>query len=268
MAVPALAHGCGALVLNKTSTSTLASIQYAFGRALMQLRCKPAAMALLGDLGWEPLISTFEKRQVDYFVYLKNNNHNGLLKKVFNDMLACHQRGDQLRWKYMSNIHDVVKRKGLDDVIYRDDTDWLPTFRKIFKAELKSEFLNNIGNHTSLNYYAKVKTNVSRENYTKNACDFYLTTLKFRARTGCFMLQTDYERWGKSNGICKLCNLKVKDDLYHRILICPRFQEYRVHFYNELEKNVPCESDILHDYFSLTISDQLDWLLGDYVFTA
>ena len=61
-------------------------MQYKMAQAVLQLKCKPAGVALLGDLGWTPIGDTIDRRQIDYFIYLKNSMPDGLHREVFNKM--------------------------------------------------------------------------------------------------------------------------------------------------------------------------------------
>ena len=129
--------------------------------------------------------------------------------------------------------------------IGRDDCDWYQSYLHISKDQNIAKFFKEIDTHNSLSLYKALKNHNLCENYLKNDFDFYGSQLKFLARANVFGLDTNYEKWKKSDGICKHCKNNVKDTLEHRILMCPHFLGERLSFYNNVEIKI---SSILSSY--------------------
>ena len=262
---PAILHGCPTWVLPKSSLSDLKSFQYQSAKAVMNIKVNPARPALLGDLGWKPIEELFEKRLIDYFIYLKYSlNETSLPHRVFKSLCNKYNSGNESYWKYFSNIYDILKDKGLECVIKRDDCDWYQSYLHISKDQNIAKFFKEIDTHNSLSLYKALKNHNLCENYLKNDFDFYGSQLKFLARANVFGLDTNFEKWKKSDGICKHCKNNVKDTLEHRILMCPHFLGERLSFYNNVEIKI---SSILSSYLiSSSNQKKLELILGDEIF--
>ena len=188
---------------------------------------------------------------------------DGLHKTILNHLLGEDKKGKSSSWPFISNVRAILTKYGLDDVIYRDDTDWYSSFTEILDDTYKVDFYEKINTMDSLSVYRNLKLHISKENYLKTEFDFYFQKLKFQARTGCFGLQTDFERWGKSDGTCKHCNTNVKETLHHRLFICSMFTDERNIFYRNVSKLLP--EPFFSNFISLNANERLLCLLGETV---
>ncbi|CAH1795176.1 unnamed protein product, partial [Owenia fusiformis] len=242
------------------------SIQYRAAQAVLQLKCKPARPALLGDLGWSPIDLTIEKRQIAYFKYLKFDlAHSSLPHKVLTHLINQHSEGNEAPWKYVSNIKSILIKRGLDDVLFRDDCEWYNTYECICRQERTTNFIDDISHYKSLNTYSTFKNHPYQENYLKQDFDFYGSRLKFLARTNNFCLESNYSVWGKSDGKCKLCSLNVHEDLQHRLLLCEHFKEERESFFHTVCKQ--CPPDLFSDFIKGNLTEKLTFIFGDETFS-
>ena len=108
-----------------------------------------------------------------------------------------------------------------------------------------------------------IKNNLKKECYINSVLDFYGQKIKFKARAGCLGLNTDLERWGKTNGRCTACSLNQSDTIEHRLLLCPSDVSKRFAFHDKVLQ--VCGSEVLNNYLQLDPSTKIEWLLGDGV---
>ena len=87
----------------------------------------------------------------------------------------------------------------------------------------------------------------------------------FKARTGTYNLEIDKERWGTSDGFCKLCTLSLKDTLLHRLLVCPHFGNERITFYLNILKK--CEPMSSATFIHSDSNSKLSLMLGEKGFS-
>ncbi|CAH1787824.1 unnamed protein product, partial [Owenia fusiformis] len=264
--IPAVLHACGVISFdNNTRMNAMNSYQYNVGRAIFNIKSTPARDALLGDLGWRPIMNVIDKRKIDYFIHLKNRAKScKILGDIYSDMFSNFKAKKSSVWPYIDSVSKILTAHGLDGCISSENADWYDSFLKISNDQRKSEFIEAINDKKSLNLYKNLKFNTNKEKYLMNHTDFYTSRLKFLARTGCFNLEEDRKRWKISNGFCKLCNLNVIDDPIHRFLLCPHFQKQRTEFIHDLSSK--CDAPVVSQYLNFPPQMKLEWILGDDVF--
>ena len=236
-------------------------MQYEMARTILQLKCKPAREALLGDLGWDSICNIIDKRQIDYFIYLKFSIVDGLHKDIFKRLYNEYINNKETPWPYFSHTKGILTKYGLDDVINRDDSEWYGSFLKISNEQNIAEYLNRIQDKTSLSTYKSIKYNKKLENYLKSDLDFYDQRIKFKARSGCFGTNSDLKRWGKSNGLCTVCDLNCEDTVSHRLIVCPHERVRRLNFHHGISKQ--CGPEIMSSFMQQDVCTKISWILGD-----
>ena len=259
--VPGILNASGALIFSEESKKAVSTMQYKMAQDILQLKCKPATEALLGDLGWAPICNIIDRRQIDYFIYLKFSLPDGLHREVFDQLYSTFIRNKEGPWHYFSNVKNVLSSYGLDDVMHRSDVDWYKSYLLIANEMYTTNFYENIKEKTSLQTYKWLKHGTKMELYMRSDTDFYGQKVKFRARTGCLGLNTDLERWNKSDGICHVCNNNVRDTIEHRLLFCPSERQNRINLHRDIAQlGGPY---VLSQYIQLRTRDKLNWILGD-----
>ena len=205
-----------------------------------------------------------DKRQIDYFIYLKFSLADGLHKDIFNHLFNEFTNGNEAAWPYFSYTKSILTKYGLDDVIYRDDSEWYCSFLNISNEQNVASFLNVIQDKTSLSTYKLLKTHTRLDNYLKSELDFYGQRIKFKARSGCLGTNSDLKRWGKSNGVCSECDLHCEDTIIHRLLVCPHEIRRRLDFYREITKY--CGDEVMSSFMQQDIETKICWVLGDGIY--
>lgn len=239
VAQPALSHGCGTWFegVNKTLHDTIQSLQYQIGRTVFNLRrnCNPATEAVLGDLGWLPLSHHLDCQRVNYVTYLLGLPDHRLPRQVLNDMVSAHDRGVSLAWPAVQSIHKILNDRGLDDALHRTEELNVPkVFSNIASQTYANKFKQIISQRDSLLHYQYFKLHSFQERYVKDMSNFYGVKLKFKARAGVLELENVIEKWGLSNGECKLCH-KEKESLSHFMLSCCALNHIRMQCFEALE---------------------------------
>ena len=136
-------------------------------------------------------------------------------------------------WNYLKEIESILVEVGLDHAMNNSDVDLPSAFHRLSLDNYKHMFFNEINDKNSLQVYKLCKKSTFRENYLFGTTDFESRRLKFKARTDCLGLQSDFERWGQADGHCKMCK-KSKEDLQHFLLNCPILENVRIKLFNEL----------------------------------
>jgi hypothetical protein len=236
-----LAHGCGVwFERGESQRAIVQSVQYQIGVTLFNLGrfCKPAVEAVLGDLGWMPLFHYLDCQRVKYFSYLLALDNNRLPRQVLTDMLDAHANGVSLAWPAVQSMHDILTDRGLDGAL-SGDTDSLPrVFSSISSQMYQASFAQKINERSSLrNNYQHFKFHTFKEPYVCDPANFQGTRLKFKARAGVLAFESVREKWGLSDGVCKMCN-KEPETLSHFMLTCPGINDIRMQVFKSLESKL------------------------------
>jgi hypothetical protein len=264
----ALAHGCCTwFEANESLRSTVQSLQYQIGQAVLNLRksCKPAKEALLGDLGWLPLSHFVDCQRIKYVSYLLALPTDRLPRQILQDMLAAHHGGERLVWPAIEHICNTLRDKGLDDAL-SGPTENLPgVFSKLSSELYQNRFREALNQRSSLRSYRHFKYHSFREKYTHDMSNFQGIKLKFKARSGVLELETLKEKWGLSNdGMCKLCN-NEKETLCHFMFHCCALNGIRTQVFNCLESKL-MNTEYAHVWYSFCASSavhKMNMLIGE-----
>ena len=260
--LPGLLHGAGTFVINtEEMAKNITKMQYEMARDLMQLKCNPAREALFSDLGWISVHELIEKRQIDYFIYMKFSLKDGLHKNIFNALHDEFLNEAKAAWSYFENLHGIVTKYGLDGVLHRNDSDWYTSFLNISNDQNKTQLTEKIQSKSSLNTYKVLKNDIKLKKYLTTELDFYGQRIKMKARMGCLALHSDLKRWDKSDGICIACDLKQEDSTFHRLIVCPLENNARREFHDNIERL--CGQETLSVYMQQNANAKIAWILGN-----
>ena len=89
--------------------------------------------------------------------------------------------------------------------------------------------------------------------------------MNFLARSNQFCLQTNLQKWGKSDWICKFCNLAEPETLTQRLLLCPFFNKDLSQLYRKID--ISCHPELSSNILASPVERKLELLLGDDVYT-
>ena len=158
-------------------------------------------------------------------------------KKIFNDMASNYLDDSTHPWPYFRQTHEILINVGLDRAMFSKKSKWLQPFFRLSLESYKIDFLQDIDEKVSLQWYRSLKSSTFGEKYLFNIGDFYGARLKFMARVGCLGLSENLCRWGKSDGNCELCT-QGKENLLHFLFTCPKINLIRIKHYSKLERKL------------------------------
>ena len=270
VAQPALAHGCGTWFEGtvKSLSSTIQSVQYQIGLTVFKLgeKSTPATEAVLGDLGWLPLSHFLDCQRIKYITYLLGLPGHRLPRLVLQDMLGAHDQGVSLVWPAVQSIHKILNDRGLDGALSGDIAigDLPRVFRKLSSQTYASNFERSIHQRASLHHYRHFKLHSFQERYVADMSNFYGVKLKFKARAGILELESLMQVWGKSDGVCKLCNTE-RETLSHFMFSCCALNDIRMQIFKALEARLmPMCEPVWPSFCASSNVHKLNMLIGEH----
>lgn len=197
------------------------------------------------ELGRVPLDLHIKMRMVNYWISLVNGNSNKIARKVYDIMLAEHDRGKPYKW--IGYVKGILASVGMPDLINQQSI----TNPKALKTKISKtlndlyvqEWFSKLDLSSKGRDYSIYKQDPSFEPYlkilNKNA---YLPMIKFR--TSNYKLPIETGRWENrpiNDRKCTLCDKNDIGDSFHYLLICPFFKADRIkllHPYYHAKPNI------------------------------
>jgi hypothetical protein len=179
-------------------------------------------------------------------------------------MLEVHNQGLSLAWPAVHALHEILKDRGLDGALNTNIPDLPRVFSTISRQVYQEQFNHALIHKKSLSSYRYFKLHTFREKYVNDMCNFQGVRLKFKARAGVLELESLHEKYGLSNGICKLCHGE-RETLSHFMFICPALNHIRIDVFHALESNLlgTQYEHVWHSFCASSSVSKLNLLLGE-----
>ena len=257
--LPSISHASGVWFNNtEESRRNISTVQHKIAKAILYLKCRPSNAALLGELGWLPIIDQLNINRVSYYKHILQMDRNRLCRVVYKELLQIHTSGKATPFNYIGSMKDILMDKGLDHMFNNVENLSLPTFKQFTHCQYNNKFEQDISHRSSLLHYRMVKSNSYASSYTLSQHSFKWIQLKLKMRCGVSGLGEDLYRQHRDPGLCKYCG--SFESLKHFVFICGAYAEERQSMYNAIHK-------AYEPIFNVFLSNQdfaLYALLGDH----
>jgi hypothetical protein len=202
-------------------------IQLKFLKQLLGVRQQTCNTAAYGELARFPL-SLFRKIRIIKYWFKIRNNPDSLMYKLLNMKtlrgdyintwsVNVKQLLDSLGFSYLFELN-IVSQLQIDTVV-----------RRLFDTYLQSWY-ENLRNSPKLDCYATFKLNFNLEPYIKCINNKKLRIILTRFRCSAHKLNIEegrYRNINRENRLCTKCNMKVIENEYHFLLVCPLYRDLR-----------------------------------------
>lgn len=270
LALPAINYGCSVWTCGGDSDlKRIENLQLQMARYILKAPRNTPGAALLGDLGWFPISSLQNANRIKYFGRLLNLEMHRWPKLMLNTLFSLNCNVDNIRFKWMACIKNVLTKCDMGHFFRYDaptNSNWIKSFKNVNNLLDIEQWYNGAKDKSSLNDYTTFKYNIEQEWYLLDKCDFYASSLKFKARSNTLPLEHRGRKWSSNiEGICKLCNDNCIEDLRHFLFSCRSLNNIRSEEYSMLENTLRLNhlSDIWVNFIAGDLSTKLQIMLGD-----
>ena len=220
-------------------------VQLRFLKFMLGVKDSTCTTAVYGEVGRFPLQLDVNLRIVKYWIRILNDKEGSLVKKAFYTLKHLDDAGFTT---WASSIRAILARYNFMNVWEDPSTVTYAAEKFIFdlKDRMYNEFINdwsrNLGNYPKLRNYITYKTHFSLEHYLLEVKEFKLRRYIAKVRLSSHDFQIEkgrYDRRPVEERLCTNCNLKCVEDEYHVLLQCPRYNNHRQRFREEIFKIEP-----------------------------
>jgi hypothetical protein len=197
-----------------------------FCKMLLSANKTSPTVALLGDLGRKSMIHKRQEKQICY--WLKTLQNPGTLSHRIYVTLLNDANNGKTNWA--SKLRDILIDLGLNNYWISQDPSSISL--DIIKQRLSDQCIQawraKITASPKLELYCKFKNMYTFEKYL--CLEKYQVSILYRFRSSGLQLGVEtgrYENIPREQRICKLCNMKVIENEYHFLLICPKYSILR-----------------------------------------
>ena len=249
--MPILLYGCE--VWGFTNTNMIDIVHNQFLRSISKLRKSTPVYMLYAELGRIPIEVCIKSRMIGYWISLINGNEAKYCRKLYDIMLAEHNRGKTYKW--LSYIKSILISVGMPDLLNQNYINNPQATKAKISKTLYNLFVQEW--HTKLTLsskgrnYSYFKSDLSFVSYlitlSKNS---YIPMIKFRTENYKLLVETG--RWQNiplDERKCNLCDRNDLGDDFHYMFVCPHFRKERsklLKSYYYTRPNMIKYKDLLH----------------------
>ena len=209
------------------------AIHSKFCRKVLCVRRSTNLNALYGELGRIPMSIQRKLIMIKYWIKLLTLNDQSLLYKTYNMLKIDLQNGETYnRYNWAYQIKHILDECGLS-IIWQNQLNMLIDFQLIRQRMLDiyyQTWYSSINNSRRLETYCLLKHTLGFEKYLDFIKDakFRIALSKFRTSSHDLAIEKGrYINLDRNNRVYNNCNLKLIENEYHFLLICPKYSELR-----------------------------------------
>ena len=258
--LPSISH-CASVWLNNSDNyaKCLKSIQYNFAKAVLKINSKamPNYIALMGELGWTPIIDHLDLVRIKYLHHLQNMDNGRLTKIIFNEMIKISPENTRCPFNFIKSTKEILTRNGLDFMLENLDNLDISSLKRVHGTNNILNVQHIRSTSSSLRYYFLHKPSYECAPYLlKSLTNYSATLLKLKLRCGILPIGENLKRQNRSDGCCK-CG--AFESAKHFILYCPFYEDARMHMWRNIFK-YNNELNIFNDFYitECLLSDRSD----------
>ena len=191
-------------------------------------------MALYGDTGRFPIFVDRYVRIVKYWLKIvKSDYANCIVKSVYTDLFNdVINNENTINW--VSQVRGLLQRSGFHDVwTYPHSVD-VSKFIPVFKQRVRDQYLTvwnaKVLVSSSLEFYKEICPTICTATYLHKIVNIRYRRALSKIRVASYDLQIEL---GRHRGIerserkCTACDRNEIEDVFHFILICPKYTHIR-----------------------------------------
>ena len=219
--VPVLLYGCE--VWGFCSIEMLEIFYRKFLKKLMKLRPSTPSCMVYGEVGKLPLQVTVDKRFIRYWLRLLCKDGDTLAHIMYTIALKLFTLGEY-KAKWLCRVKCILENGGLSYIWETQDIIDTKICQKIIEKQIDDIALQiwytSISTSSMCTMYRLFKKELCFEKYLLKANHSERIALsKYRCSNSKLPIYTQIYMY--DSDICTLCNLNVRGDEYHYILMCP-----------------------------------------------
>lgn len=255
LGLPSINYACSIWVPGGNSDiKRLENVQMQMAKAILKAPRNMTKEAMYGELGWDSIASIQDKVRLSFVDRLFKMSNNRWPKLLFNALYHTMNENGKLQWKWLDHNKQSLSRCGMDHMFNNtppQDHAWLSTFKKNLQQVEINDWRKSALSKSSLCFYMSIKQVPSLEKYLLDSTNFSAAILKLRARTNTLHLERYIRSWSSTNnGLCKMCNTNIEEDIAHFMFYCPALNHIRIKELIALESNLLCNNfDLIWEAF-------------------
>ena len=211
-------------------------------KQLLGVHKKTANLAILGELGRQPVITAIKYQTIKYFLRLTSMNPQALIKSQYEEEKKLLAQNEKC---FLIHATSILDQHGLT-YIWRnhinkcDKQQVTASSLKVIKQRLEDMTSQRINEETYSNansklfFLGKIKNTFSRECYLK-INNFENRRAISKLRTSSHDLQIETGRWrhiDRSARLCTKCNQNAIEDETHMVFDCTFYNDIRNEAFN------------------------------------
>jgi hypothetical protein len=223
----------GAEIIGDCEGKDIERIHCKFLRKILCVKKNTNLDGLYGETGRYPMRIQRMLIMFKYWTKILNLPDNTLLKSIYNllkEDANANNTYNNSNWAYTIKKH--LNELGLNYMWqYQNNTDInLQLIKTRILDQFKQSWYAKINNSSKLSSYNMYKHGFEIENYLHFISNdqFRIVLTKFRLSSHDLAIETGrYENKPREERLCTYCRLRVIEDEYHFLLVCPNYYELR-----------------------------------------
>lgn len=227
MVVPVLLYGSEIWGFHKATE--VEYVQNKFFRYILNVNKSAPNDVLYGELGRFPLCIKRKERILKYWVKLLENPHS-IMYNVYL-LLVSDANSGKVNWA--SNIRDILINLGFPHYWYCHDVSCINI--ALLQQRLYDQFIqqwyNSIESSSKLVLYKQFKQYFQYECYLDLNINQKFVNMLAKFRCGNLKLNIETGRYTsvpRHCRLCTVCNMKMVEDEFHFLLVCPAYRHLRL----------------------------------------
>ena len=227
-----LNYGCE--IWGFSSAEKCERVHRKFLKRVLGVKMSTNTMALYGDTGRFPIFVDRYVRIVKYWLKIvKSDYANCIVKSVYTDLFNdVINNENTINW--VSQVRGLLQRSGFHDVwTYPDSVDdskFIPVFKQRVRDQYLTVWNAKILVSSSLEFYKEICPTICTATYLHKLVNIRYRRALSKLRLASYDLQIEL---GRHRGIerserkCTVCDRNEIEDVFHFILICPKYTHIR-----------------------------------------
>ena len=227
-----LNYGCE--IWGFSSAEKCERVHRKFLKRVLGVKMSTNTMALYGDTGRFPIFVDRYVRIVKYWLKIvKSDYANCIVKSVYTDLFNdVINNENTINW--VSQVRGLLQRSGFHDVwTYPDSVDdskFIPVFKQRVRDQYLTVWNAKVLVSSSLEFYKEICPTICTATYLHKIVNIRYRRALSKIRLASYDLQIEL---GRHRGIerserkCVVCNRNEIEDVFHLILICPKYAHIR-----------------------------------------
>ena len=226
-------------------------IQYQFYKRFCHLKKTTPNYCLIGEFGLQPIEFHFYKAALSYWTKLIKADKKCIIRQIYQHIYQNVENRQYLNtwcWQIMKLLQEL----NLENLWMNQDKENAVNYKFIINTRLKEYFREQWiqsakHSHKGLNYLELALFNSELKSYLNLIINDQSVLNMLKLRTGNHTLSVEIDRYRNRKTyeecICNLCNYGNIEDIYHVIVICPRYDQMRK---NDLQFLTSCTKEQLY----------------------